>query len=516
MGTGDWYLARCVVDTRPPGLKACLIDRVPGYPDRFTLSACFDEQPSSCTFEAGTGIVTMVADGDKRMSAEVGMAELVDPSNITVSVSDDLGNTAEQVVAAHLSSSVSPSEKLITTQADFETGILEGTDAQSWPGFLTTDATSNPDWRQLGYSPYSFSFNAKTCTVGDVVYFFGHKESDGQGGYLYPVWAYDTLNDTWSTVAYAPKDLSLTGCAAIGGKIYLAGAYSPSQHVSQEVWCFDPVSSTFSTETALPRILIYHAAVSHGGYLYVFGGLTIGVDEETGSPALVNNTRVFRYDPASQVWEDFCSFPQCMQIDLTEFLSGSMYLNAISAGDYVYVFNAAQTAEQVVDASPRPIFRFDPAQASFEVLGESKMTGGLASDQAGRIYLLGECEKYPYAQNNGRVKIFSTTSGELSEGPSLPFDFGFALSAYTPTGIRLFGAGGSSSSVFASSFDSVAHFTSEIIDLGGVCQLGTLSWLATSGPGTEISCAIRTSGDGTTWSDWSEGSQENMDLAGLE
>ncbi len=77
-----------------------------------------------------------------RMSAEVGTDELVDPNNILINVSDDLGNTAERVVAAHLPASVSPYEKAITTKDDFERGTLQGADALTWPGFLATDATS--------------------------------------------------------------------------------------------------------------------------------------------------------------------------------------------------------------------------------------------------------------------------------------------------------------------------------------------------------------------------------------
>ncbi|MCF8299115.1 MAG: T9SS type A sorting domain-containing protein [Saprospiraceae bacterium] len=95
----------------------------------------------------------------------------------------------------------------------------------------------------------------------------------GGGGYTGPVTSvhkYDSINDSWTSIANLPKALHAPAGVALGGKIYISGGYNAGP--LDEVYVFDPGTSTFNTVNPLPGGRSYHDMVTVGSCIYSIGG----------------------------------------------------------------------------------------------------------------------------------------------------------------------------------------------------------------------------------------------------
>lgn len=111
---------------------------------------------------------------------------------------------------------------------------------------------------------------------GDRIYAIGGRTSTTpcSGGELSTVERYDTLTDTWTTVASLPSPRSDLAAAESGGKIYVFGGCLSGATLNI-VDVYDPTTNTWSsapTDMLTPRAAMYAVDVK-GGTIYVVGGV---------------------------------------------------------------------------------------------------------------------------------------------------------------------------------------------------------------------------------------------------
>jgi hypothetical protein len=87
------------------------------------------------------------------------------------------------------------------------------------------------------------------------------------------------------------------GAAAVGGRIWVLGGFTPSGRASPDVVVYDPAADTWTTGPALPQALHHTAAAGDGTRLWVAGGYT--------TRRLAEPTAAVRsLDPATGRWQE--------------------------------------------------------------------------------------------------------------------------------------------------------------------------------------------------------------------
>ncbi|MFE4759032.1 Kelch repeat-containing protein, partial [Streptomyces mirabilis] len=105
------------------------------------------------------------------------------------------------------------------------------------------------------------------------------------------VTAYDPADDSWSTVADYPEQISWSSCGGISGKLYCAGGLSGNSEVKHS-YVYDPAANAWSQVADLPIILWGSAYTSANGLLVTAGGVTQNSITNQG----------FAFDPQAGTW----------------------------------------------------------------------------------------------------------------------------------------------------------------------------------------------------------------------
>jgi len=101
----------------------------------------------------------------------------------------------------------------------------------------------------------------------------------------------------WTSRAAAPVERTEVGAAALGGRIWVLGGFTPSGEASSDVVVYDPAADAWTTGPALPQALHHTAAAGDGTRLWVAGGYT--------ARRLAEPTAAVRsLDPATGRWQE--------------------------------------------------------------------------------------------------------------------------------------------------------------------------------------------------------------------
>ena len=88
-----------------------------------------------------------------------------------------------------------------------------------------------------------------------------------------------------------PRSLHMHAAAAMGGKIYVTGGYTPGS-LMHSAYVYDPQADAWTQLASMGLARRCHTSAAVGGKLYVFGGREAGT--------LFSTAEV--YDPASDSW----------------------------------------------------------------------------------------------------------------------------------------------------------------------------------------------------------------------
>ncbi len=181
-------------------------------------------------------------------------------------------------------------------------------------------------WSDIGPMPYSTYGCSAAHAAGEIHIMAGNGSKEH--------YVYIPSSDTFIS---KPPSLYTHdyGCAvAVGTEIYLIGGENDLVEV------YDINTNTWSEKARLGLWLRGHACVEYDGLIYVFGG-----EMENGEI----NTQVFRYDPATDVWEAVAEIP-----------TPRAFLGAFVYGNTIHVVggvddNGNRTRVDEVFVPPSPI-----------------------------------------------------------------------------------------------------------------------------------------------------------------
>ncbi len=158
-------------------------------------------------------------------------------------------------------------------------------------------------WRRLPPAPINATVEttAKAATVGDEIYVMGN----GAEG-IFNI-AYDPALGTW-TLLQPPDDSEWNGLfisAVIGEKIYVIGGQPNGQANATAMQAYDTITNTWASVAPIPAFAVYGGASATTGAkapeaVYAFA------ETDPAHYKLAN----FKYDPSTDSWLNFGEFPE--------------------------------------------------------------------------------------------------------------------------------------------------------------------------------------------------------------
>jgi PKD repeat protein len=207
----------------------------------------------------------------------------------------EAGETGQVVVTANVPGSAVAGDSDTTTVA----ATAQGSGAVHSATVTTTafGAGVPSVWedRTTGAEPdlywgHSYYYDGNVCVLGGLT---GHPSPNETAEH----WCYNIVSGTWSS--RAPMLVALFGGAygLIGDKFYVAGGFSYSQGITNQLQIYDIATDTWSTGAPLPSDRFTAASGVVGGKLYSAGGGT-----NSGQPDYPTDCPTYEYDPVANAW----------------------------------------------------------------------------------------------------------------------------------------------------------------------------------------------------------------------
>lgn len=130
---------------------------------------------------------------------------------------------------------------------------------------------------------------------------------------------YETVSDTWTSLAPMHTERSRHGMVAARGKIYVFGGYDGSSFLKTGE-AYNPATNTWSNISDMPIALCGMGTTTDGDYIYAIGGSSTDIWSGTRSVFL-------KYDPDIDTWS---YIPE----SLYEILTPKMYSSAVLVPNY--------------------------------------------------------------------------------------------------------------------------------------------------------------------------------------
>ncbi|MFC1407277.1 MULTISPECIES: carboxypeptidase regulatory-like domain-containing protein [Streptacidiphilus] len=187
-------------------------------------------------------------------------------------------------------------------------------------------------WQPIADVPAASTDNVVE-TVGGVVY-SGLGFAGNDVGEVNTLYAYDPATGSWTQKASAHDKRDAPAHAAIDGRIYVVGGWTPQSTVDSSMEIYDPATDSWSTGATIPSGHAGAASAAAGGKMYVVGGCT-----NTGC----GSTDALAYDPSQNTWTKIADYPEPTAWEACGGIAGKLYCaggysaaNADSAHAYVY------------------------------------------------------------------------------------------------------------------------------------------------------------------------------------
>jgi outer membrane protein assembly factor BamB len=350
-----------------------------------------------------------------------------------------------------------------TSQADFESGTLFQLDTSTSPGDVKLAKTgsnyvyafrgngTNEIWR------YDTSANTWAALAGapQNVGAGGALAYDG-GNYIYALgggnskyfWRYSITANTWTSLTSAPLPVNEGGSLVCAGSSYVYALRGGSK---SNFWRYSIASGTWSSRVGAPSAVKGGGALAYAGgdYIYALGGMA---------------TSFWRYSISGNSWSSQASAPSSVGD------GGSL---TSDGGNYIYAFKGANTVT---------FWRYNISANSWAAMADTPATpcvnggGALTYDKSGRVYAL---------RGNNQDDFWNYDVGANS----------WSVKADTPAAVAYGGALAFKGALYYGS----GNLTSSTYDTGNAADFGSISWTATTPPGTSVKFQIATNNDSSTW-----------------
>ncbi len=350
-----------------------------------------------------------------------------------------------------------------TSQADFESDTLFQLDTSTSPGdvklaktgsnyvyafrgngtseFWRYDTSSNT-WAALAGAPQNVGAGgALAYDGGNYIYALG-------GGNSKYFWRYSITANTWTSLTSTPLPVNEGGSLVCAGSSYVYALRGGSK---SNFWRYSIASGTWSSRVGAPSAVKGGGALTYAGgdYIYALGGMA---------------TSFWRYSISGNSWSSRASAPSSVGD------GGSL---TSDGGNYIYAFKGANTVT---------FWRYNISVNSWAAMADTPATpcvnggGALTYDKSGRVYAL---------RGNNQDDFWNYDVGANS----------WSTKADTPAAVAYGGALAFKGALYYGS----GNLTSATYDTGNAADFGSISWTATTPPGTSVKFQIATNNDSSTW-----------------
>ncbi|MCU1517296.1 MAG: hypothetical protein JWQ75_2017 [Pseudarthrobacter sp.] len=166
---------------------------------------------------------------------------------------------------------------------------------------------------------------------------------------------------TWSAAASAPAPIFEAAGVALGGLVYRFGGFNATWQVLRSYHSYNPATNSWKSLGTLPTGMAEsHLGITQDGrYIYLAGGFAGKVDD-TKNPTQTISNRVYRYDPASNVFQQITTLPQARGGGAFAALNGKLHYITGNSADRVtnvsshYVYDLALGTWGTAAAFPNP------------------------------------------------------------------------------------------------------------------------------------------------------------------
>ena len=208
------------------------------------------------------------------------------------------------------------------------------TEPDGWQGAASDAAVANA-WtlraaRPAGGPIYqTFAGTAPNAAGQSVVYVFGGV--DDQGGAVFGSSAYNVSTDTWSGGRAAVNAFAANGVGKIADRLYFSGGYNEVESpmsFTNRLWAYDYANDVLISRAPLPIFGAEGVSGVIDGKLYVLPGACSG-DIWPVDPrycAEEPNRRLFRYNPATDMWVSKRQAPHVHRAGAAAVISGKLYV----------------------------------------------------------------------------------------------------------------------------------------------------------------------------------------------
>lgn len=155
----------------------------------------------------------------------------------------------------------------------------------------------------------------RVFAIGTTLYHLGGV--DEAGYYTGAFEAYDTVTNTWSTLANRPNP-GLSYDMVVGDQICGIGGFENlDKPIRKEVDCYEPATDTWSDRAPIPSDYAGFYPEAYEGKVYVFGGL---------NASLTPIDEAWQYDPVTDQWSALATLPFGFSVGGVVPLDGKIYL----------------------------------------------------------------------------------------------------------------------------------------------------------------------------------------------
>lgn len=202
-------------------------------------------------------------------------------------------------------------------------------------------------WTQLANPTqnhgYHTNWGAVAACVGDKIYVFGGNIYTGIQT-VRDAFCYDISTNTWESISDMPVSLQNQAAVTIGTDIYLIGGsyYNNSNTYSVGyVYKYDTLTDTYKTLASYPISADGIAAVAIDGVIYAFGGRNV-TDVSSGISGyyVTWKNECYKYDISNNKWSQFADLS-----DILGYVQGSNgtvkagigFHTAVAVGNDIYI-----------------------------------------------------------------------------------------------------------------------------------------------------------------------------------
>ena len=269
---------------------------------------------------------------------------------------------------------------------------------------------------------------------------------------------YDPITNSWSTIASMDISRCCTTTAALGGKLYaVGGSVAPSGYSTATAEVYDPSANSWQPIASMNTPRDGFVAVALGGKLYAVGGRSF-----QAGVGYVNLATAEVYDPIDNSWNYIASM---------SVVRSSPPPCGVALGGKLYM--AGGSTDAVTQSPIASVEVYDPIDNSWNYVAPMPVgrLGGGGASLGGKLYVIGGATVASLGFGTDDVLVYNPTTNSWTAAPSLAVPrYSAGAGALGGKLYALGGMGGGSGGTFA--LNSVEVYDPSLVQMPQITYQG--------------------------------------------